>query len=320
MKKFGTGNAPFLAPNGNIPEGDSTELNRPTNQAFNAFYSEQKNLVEASGQALKNTVADDPQQMAKAAFIYATTAGSVACTGGNAKTLTLHSPLVAPSHVLLKDALFSFVCNSQTTDAVTISVAGISQPAAYPLVWNESPLSASVYLEPNVGYQIKYDQPNARFILMTPPKSYFDDMFNAFFDRLYRINGAPYFSLDPANPATYLGRGIWTAWGGGTHLSFAGTSDGVTLTAGVSGSHTHTITTDQMPDHYHGNGIGLDSSAADGGLAAFGVDTLDTPTDYSIVADTPDGIRQARTDSVGDGQAMPIRPRTTTLYGWIRTA
>ena len=144
---------------------------------------------------------------------------------------------------------------------------------------------------------------------------------NTQFDKQYPIGTGTIFNLDSRNPNTYLGRGVWQAFGGGTHLSLAGTSDGVTLVGGaVSGSHTHTITIDQTPEHDHDNGIGLDDSTPDTSLTAFGASVLPTETDYSIVSDAPNGTTTPKTSSVGGGQPMPIRPRTTTIYGWLRTA
>ena len=119
--------------------------------------------------------------------------------------------------------------------------------------------------------------------------------------------------------AAHHSYGTWERTGEGTHLSLAGTSDGVTLVGGVvSGSHTHTITVDQIPEHYHDNGIGLDDSTPDTSLTAFGSSALPTETDYSVVSDAPNGTTTPKTSSVGGGEPMPIRPRTTTYYGWVR--
>lgn len=140
---------------------------------------------------------------------------------------------------------------------------------------------------------------------------------NQMFDRLYPVNGTPYFSLNSANPATYLGRGTWVAWGGGTYLSFAGTSDSVTLAAGVSGSHTHEITLNQLPEHR--------LKIASGTVTAGSSDFLRTAVvgggdEAYILAGTNSEPDTYSTSSVGAGEAIPIRPRTTTIYGWIRTA
>jgi hypothetical protein len=329
MKRFGTGNAPFIANNGNIPEGNSGELTRPTNQFFNNVYGENKRFVEASGQALQTLVADDNQQTAKAAFIHSTVAPSVIVSGGNTKVLAVRGSLVLPANVLLDGALFSFECNSTTTSAVFITLNGVP----YPLLWQGAALDATTVLHASLSYQIKYDQPNARFILVTPPQSYFDGLIqtalNAQFDRQYPVptisnpeQAGTYISTDPRNPSIYLGRGTWVAWGGGTHLSFAGTSDGVTLVGGtVSGSHTHTLTNAQMSEHQHGQRVSSDGTVNN---KQSDVSNTTTPTSNTSGGQT-DGtlyqtFSQLYTDAEGEGEAMPIRPRTTTVYGWRRTA
>jgi hypothetical protein len=328
MKRFGTGNAPFIANNGNIPEGNSGELTRPTNQFFNNVYGENKRFIEASGQALQTLVADDNQQTAKAAFIHATVAPSVIVLGGNTKVLAVRGSLVLPANVLLDGALFSFECNSTTTGAVFITLNGVH----YPLLWQGAALDATTVLHASLSYQIKYDQPNARFILVTPPQSYFDGLIqaalNAQFDRQYPVptisnpeQAGTYISTDPRNPSIYLGRGTWVAWGGGTHLSFAGTSDGVTMVGGtVSGSHAHTITIGQTPQHAHmlpiadANGGGATAQAVYGFVDGQPSLPVEDPNEANT------STKRWLTSGEGGGDAMPIRPRTTTVYGWRRTA
>ncbi len=154
---------------------------------------------------------------------------------------------------------------------------------------------------------------------------------NTQFDKQYPIGTGTIFNLDNRNPSVYLGRGVWESFGGGTHLSLAGTSDGVTLVGGaVSGSHTHTITIDEAPAHNHANGIYKHLVAnADDALAS----SETWPTEISVNAlnnlaleneiqvagfsDKPDSLTEIKES--GGGQPMPIRPRTTTIYGWLRT-
>lgn len=127
---------------------------------------------------------------------------------------------------------------------------------------------------------------------------------NQQFDKRYPIGTGTIITLDPRNPAEYLERGTWVAWAGGTHLSFAGTSDGVTLVGGaVSGSHTHTITVDQLPAHSHEYAVG-DNPGGGGVSEAAGATS----------------VPNYETEETGGGQPIPIRPRTTTAYGWRRTA
>lgn len=163
------------------------------------------------------------------------------------------------------------------------------------------------------------------------------DANNAQFDKNYPIGTGTIFNLDNRNPSVYLGRGVWEAFGGGTHLSFAGTSDGVTLVGGtVSGSHTHTMTAAQMPEHDHvddgspynklvaritdadaagdlvdgdGSGGTLPAASASGSYNTSYIQVSDiSPAQYIEMTIKPEG----------EGEAMPIRPRTTTVYGWLR--
>lgn len=135
------------------------------------------------------------------------------------------------------------------------------------------------------------------------------------------------------------GYGTWQRTGEGEYLSFAGTSDGVTLTGGVtSGSHRHTITTAQLPAHDHTNGEGVYNklvakindadNAGDviNGDGTAGILPAASPTasyndSYIQVADiSSDQYAKMTIQSVGSGQAMPIRPRTTTRFAWVRVA
>lgn len=139
---------------------------------------------------------------------------------------------------------------------------------------------------------------------------------NRLFDRLYPVGGAPYFSINSANPATYLGRGTWVSWGDGTHLSFVGTSNSVTLAAGVSGSHTHEITLEQLPEHR----LKIASNTVTAGSDFLLTAVVGGGDEAYILAGTGSEPDTYLTSSVGANQAIPIRPRTTTIYGWIRTA
>lgn len=110
--------------------------------------------------------------------------------------------------------------------------------------------------------------------------------------------------------AAHHGYGTWEPTGGGTYLSLAGTSDGVTLVGGiVSGSHRHTITIDEMPAHSHR----LNWSGSDDGGGNY-------PEMANNLPNTGDDANTISIQQEGGGAAMPIRPRTTTYYGWVRVA
>ena len=60
MKKFGTNDTPFLAPNGDVTDGAPEELNRPTNQFFNNVYGSLKRFIEGAGLALTDANGTSP--------------------------------------------------------------------------------------------------------------------------------------------------------------------------------------------------------------------------------------------------------------------
>jgi hypothetical protein len=45
--------------------------------------------------------------------------------------------------------------------------------------------------------------------------------------------------------------------------------------------------------------------------------TLENEIQVAGFSDKPDSLTEIK--EVGGGQPMPIRPRTTTIYGWLRT-
>jgi hypothetical protein len=325
MKRFGTGNAPFIANNGNIPEGNSGELTRPTNQFFNNVYGENKRFIEASGQALQTLVADDNQQTAKAAFIHATVAPSVIVSGGNTKVLAVRGSLVLPANVLLDGALFSFECNSTTTGAVFITLNGVP----YPLLWQGAVLDATTVLHASLSYQIKYDQPNARFILVTPPQSYFDGLIqaalNAQFDRQYKIGTGLFITLDGVNPNLSLGRGLWAREAMGKAL--VGFSNSVvhpewTKTAGnVFGEYEETLTNDELPAHKHGQRVASNGTPNNPQSGVINP-TAPVPNTSRGQTDTVpyQQYDQLQTDETGGGQAHNNVQPSFVVYVWRRTA
>lgn len=128
--------------------------------------------------------------------------------------------------------------------------------------------------------------------------------------------------VDATAVSLHHGYGAWERTGEGTHLSFAGTSDGVTLVGGaVSGSHTHTITMAQLP----AEGVGMQfETAASAGDMLPAVNAFETGdvTGLGMQSDGTVYTEKAlqKTQNLGSGQAIPIRPRTTTYYGWVRIA
>lgn len=125
-----------------------------------------------------------------------------------------------------------------------------------------------------------------------------------------------------AKVAEHHGYGTWGRTGEGTHLSLAGTSDGVTLVGGaVSGSHTHGITVDELPNFRLKNGVADEAAGpSDTSCHVYGSTTDDMPNLATSGVQNAGGqtAYQGYTSAIGGDQAMPIRPRTTTYYGWVR--
>ena len=176
------------------------------------------------------------------------------------------------------------------------------------------------------------------------------DTFESIFDRMYHVGYVHTVIGDPANPATYLGRGTWVAEGQGRVLVGAGQgtdSNGTqrTFTEGSSdGEYTHNITTDELPSHNHnvsatttvttnlstdGNhnhSIPSDGSggSGDGALEdAVPTDPKNANTgfagDHSHTA-TSTAITTVTENSVGGGSAMNNIQPYLTVYMWRRTA
>lgn len=163
MKKFGNGDAPFSAPNGDVTEGNAAELNRPTNQFFNAVYGEVKQVIESSGQTLAAFVNDDTRQVSKAAFAYATKGGAFNCSGtANAKTLFPQVGIIVAPSAILAGAEISFVNDIATTGAFTVSVFGLSN---VPVFYNGAALTASQLIKIGETVRIKFD--GTRFNLVS---------------------------------------------------------------------------------------------------------------------------------------------------------
>lgn len=133
---------------------------------------------------------------------------------------------------------------------------------------------------------------------------------DAIIDLLYPIGTGIYVSWNETNPNTYLGRGTWERIAEGTYISGAGTVEDaatgldVVFTAGtVSGEHSVTLGIENMPSHYHTVAVGDDPGGA--GFAEIAGST---------------GAPTQETGSAGGGEPFYIRPMTTTLVWWRRTA
>ncbi len=119
-------------------------------------------------------------------------------------------------------------------------------------------------------------------------------------DLIYPV-GAIFLSTVSANPSTYLG-GTWTQI---KDKFLLGAGD--TYTAGATGGEaTHTLTTNEMPSHYHGAGSGTSFTVYTGTMG------LASGTYYTRGS-------QSTTASTGGGAAHNNMPPYIVVYVWQRT-
>ncbi len=166
---MGNGNHPFTAIGGDIPENHPDELTHSTNQLANNQYGEMKNLVESSGQTLTALVADDPQQVSKAAFIYSARANYFTAnhSTANAKILNpLNAGIVLPALSLLDGCEFKFINKGTNTGSVTLIVnaAGMTQPL--PLLNHDGLPLVAGNIKDGVEYSVRYYSAIASFMVV----------------------------------------------------------------------------------------------------------------------------------------------------------
>lgn len=121
-------------------------------------------------------------------------------------------------------------------------------------------------------------------------------------DAVYPV-GAVYQSWSSTSPATLFG-GTWTQIT--SRFLYATTSAGTT-----GGANTHTLTTSEIPSHWH-TGVRVNWFDTGGrGVADFG--WSDTESNLGV-------DRTNWTDSTGGGSAHNNMPAYITCYTWRRTA
>lgn len=73
----------------------------------------------------------------------------------------------------------------------------------------------------------------------------------AIFEKSFPI-GCIHISVNPANPSTTLGGGVWASWGSGrVPVGVDGTQSEFNTVEETGGAKTVTLTTDQIPSHNH---------------------------------------------------------------------
>ncbi len=137
MKKFGEGNTPFITGTIDYPDNAPEELDHVTNQYMNNIYGELKNIIESSGQKLKETTLEDLKQAAKAAFILSGKANYFTADSSTANNKILKpsdNNIVIPDLSLLDGFEFKFINKGTNTGNVTVIIEGTGQTQALPIV------------------------------------------------------------------------------------------------------------------------------------------------------------------------------------------
>lgn len=127
---------------------------------------------------------------------------------------------------------------------------------------------------------------------------------NNLLDNIYPV-GSIFISTVNTNPSTYFG-GTWERIKGRFLLA----ADDSTYTLGATGgAATHTLTTDEIPSHYHDFSEMGRILYWDSGLSSYGGLTGGTTVQYTW---------STRTKSVGGGKAHNNMPPYLVVYIWKR--
>lgn len=135
-----------------------------------------------------------------------------------------------------------------------------------------------------------------------------DSVLNAYFLKVYPV-GAFYFSASSDNPATLFG-GTWTQIKD-TFILAAGTK----YKAGTTGGEaTHTLTAQEMPNHYHDEYAGNDGGDSSAPSGYIGWPSISYTSGKTWLA------KLAKTSGTGGGAAHNNMPPYLAAYVWQRTA
>ena len=135
-----------------------------------------------------------------------------------------------------------------------------------------------------------------------------DSVLNAYFLKVYPV-GAFYFSASSDNPATLFG-GTWTQIKD-TFILAAGTK----YKAGTTGGEaTHTLTAQEMPNHYHDEYAGNDGGDSSAPSGYIGWPSISCASDKTWFA------KLTKTSGAGGGAAHNNMPPYLAAYVWQRTA
>ena len=135
-----------------------------------------------------------------------------------------------------------------------------------------------------------------------------DSVLNAYFLKVYPV-GAFYFSASSDNPATLFG-GTWTQIKD-TFILAAGTK----YKAGTTGGEaTHTLTAQEMANHYHDEYVGNDGGDSSAPSGYIGWPSISYTSDKTWFA------KLAKTSDTGGNAAHNNMPPYLAAYVWQRTA
>ena len=120
--------------------------------------------------------------------------------------------------------------------------------------------------------------------------------------------GSIFIAVVSTNPNTLLGGGTWAAIAAGRMLIGLDSGDAAMDTPEeTGGAKTHTLTTAEMPAHFHGQ---VAPTSASGGAVKLAVDTNASGTQAAAL----------NTSSVGSSGAHNNLPPFFVVYMWKRTA
>jgi len=120
--------------------------------------------------------------------------------------------------------------------------------------------------------------------------------------------GSVFIAVVSTSPATLLGGGTWVAIAAGRMLIGLDSGDAAMDTPEeTGGAKTHTLTTAEMPAHFHGQ---VAPTSASGGAVKLAVDTNASGTQAAAL----------NTSSVGSSGAHNNLPPFFVVYMWKRTA
>lgn len=152
-------------------------------------------------------------------------------------------------------------------------------------------------------------------------KTYVDNAIAAAKQALYPVGSIWTSTSVSTSPATVLGFGTWSSFGAGRVLVSKAPSGTFATAGSTGGSETHTLTTTEMPSHFHtsidatNSGLpGFDGNIVTGGSSGSGASITQTGSAFRVTNGN------AKTGSAGSGGAHNNLQPYIVVYMWQRTA